>query len=456
MLPIFEIIIALSFTGFLIYWAFRFPTIFLYIFLLGLPFDHVTIPMGPMRISISDAALVVLMIAWLMDFFIKGRLYLRFPFQVYISIMLLIIVVGATLVNSRPPDSYFTSFSFSVKIIGYILLLQLIKEENQLKTAIVVLVIGALLSTFLAFYQQYLFITGGLAKLKTAMPAGAIAGLNTNIPFIPLRPPSGMNREAAYGIYLSFIISLLLCSYMFKVSGKMKVLFLLPLLLFGVVMVMNDTRAGYLGIFISIILALFLSNTRARYALLILLSLLPLLLLPVYEFLFQHREASLISRQEAIIPVLEYTIDHPFGGGIMHSIDTGKLSIGAHSSFLQLMNYGGIGAMLAYIIILISISRRMWVAFADIWKVKWSGSKRYAAFCVLFATFIGTIIQSELIHPRSTNKDHWVFLAIFFLSPLIADKAREEIEETEEKSPPETKTKKIPQTPKLLPTENTR
>ena len=414
--------------GILTFWAFRYPNIFLYLFLLGLPFDHFTIRVSVLNVSISDIALVLLLLAWFFEFF-KGRAMVRYPGQLYLAMMLLVFIIGATMMSTEPPKCYLLSFSFSVKVFAYILLLQLIKDEKQYINLLIVLLIGALLSTFLALYQQYAFVTGGLAKLKTVMPEGARAGPNTNLPFGLFRPPSGMNREAAYGIYLSFTISILFSLYFYRLSRKIKILIFLPVIIFIIVLIMNDTRAVYIGIFLALLTTTLLSNNYARYTVIILICLFPLLVPSLYDFLFHHREISLISRQEVIIPVFEYVFKYPFGGGIRHFIKTSELGIGAHSSFLQVMTYGGIGALLVYLFILISVIVRVKNSFFTLLKIKWSGSYRYALFCMLFAAFICTIVQSELIHPRATNKDHWVFLAIFYLSPLIAQGAKREEKE---------------------------
>ncbi|NQS96863.1 MAG: hypothetical protein HQ591_00260 [candidate division Zixibacteria bacterium] len=442
MLPIYSILLVLTVVGILAFWAFRYPNIFLYLFLLGLPFDHFTIHVGVLNVSISDIALVLLLLAWLFELFFKGKIMIRFPGQIYLALMLLVFVIGATMLYTEPPKCYLVSFSFSVKVFAYILLLQLITDEKQYIRLIIIILIGALLSTFLALYQQYAFVTGGLAKLKTVMPEGARAGLNTNLPLGLFRPPAGMNREAAYGIYLSFTISILLSMYFFRLSRKIKIVSFLPLILFSVILIMNDTRAVFIGILLALIVTTLLSNTHARYAIVIIICLFPLVVSPLYDFLFHHREASLISRREVIIPVFEYVFKHPFGGGIRHFIKTSELGIGAHSSFLQLMTYGGIGALSIYLFILISVIVRVNSSFRSIWKVRWSGSYRYALFCMLFAAFICTIVQSELIHPRATNKDHWVFLAIFYLSPLIIQGAKREEKEYFQQEETEVESKK--------------
>ena len=222
MFTVFIVFFAVLGFGIMTFISFKYPSIFLYLFLLGLPFDHVTIPISVMHISVSDLAMVLLLVSWIIDFIFIKHAAIQFPVQVYLAGMLIIFIVGATLANGDAPESYFTSFSFSVKIIGYILMLQLVRTEQQLITAIKVLLLGAFLSTFLAFYQQYAFVTQGMPGLRTVMVEGTKAGLNTNLPFAPLRVPAGMNREAAYGIYLSFSLSIALCIYLFKFSAKLR------------------------------------------------------------------------------------------------------------------------------------------------------------------------------------------------------------------------------------------
>ena len=412
--------------GIMTYVSFRHPSIFLYLFLLGLPFDHITIPIGVMKVSVSDTAMVLLLISWIIDFVFIKHASIQYPVQVYLAGMLIIFIVGATIANGKAPESYFTSFSFSVKIIGYVLLLQLVKNEKQLITAIKILLIGAFLSTLLAFYQQYAFVTGGMPSLRTVMVAGTKAGLNTNLPFAPLRVPAGMNREAAYGIYLSFSLTIAMCIFLFRFSKKARWVMIIPLLFFLATLVMNDTRAAYLGISFSLIVALILTNSRTRYLLPFQIMFLPLILLPLYDFLFHHREASVISRKAILMPILEYALEHPLGGGVWDFVRTTDTGIGAHSSILQLLTHGGIPAMTLYIIILLSIFVRFRRHFKTVLKVRWSGSFRYSLYATLGAAFVGLIIQSEFIHPRSANKDHWAFLALIFLAPLIAQNAKEE------------------------------
>ena len=424
MFTVFTVFFVVLGFGIMTYISFKYPSIFLYLFLLGLPFDHVTIPIGVMKVSVSDLAMVLLLLAWIIDFIFVKQATIQFPIQVYLAGMLIIFIVGATLANGEAPESYFTSFSFSVKIIGYILMLQLVRTEQQLITAVKVLLIGAFLSTILAFYQQYAFVTQGMPGLRTVMVAGTKAGLNTNLPFAPLRVPAGMNREAAYGIYLSFSLSIVLCIYLFKYSAKLRWAMVVPLLFFLVTMIMNDTRAAYIGISFSLIIALLLSNSRIRYLLPFLIIFLPLILLPMYDFLFHHREASVISRQEIIMPILEYALEHPLGGGVWDFVRTSDAGISAHSSILQILTHGGLPAMALYIIILISIFARLRKNFKTVFKVRWSGTFRYGLYATLTSAFIGLIVQSEFIHPRSANKDHWAFLALIYLAPLIAQHAK--------------------------------
>ena len=54
-------------------------------------------------------------------------------------------------------------------------------------------------------------------------------------------------------------------------------------------------------------------------------------------------------------------------------------------------------------------------------KVKYSNPVKYGLFGVITASFFGMIIQSEFIHPRAMNKDHWAFFSIIFLSTFIVD-----------------------------------
>ncbi len=424
MFTVFTVFFVILGFGIMTFISFKHPSIFLYLFLLGLPFDHVTIPIGFLHVSVSDLAMVLLLVSWIIDFIFIKHAAIQYPVQVYLAGMLIIFIVGATLANGDAPESYFTSFSFSVKIVGYILMLQLVRTEQQLITAVKVLLIGAFLSTFLAFYQQYAFVTQGMPGLRTVMVAGTKAGLNTNLPFAPLRVPSGMNREAAYGIYLSFSLTLALCIYLFKFSAKLRWTMIIPLLFFLGTMIMNDTRAGYLGISFSMIIALILTNSRIRYLLPFLIIFLPLIVIPLYDFLFHHREASVISRQEIIMPVLEYALENPLGGGVWDFVRTSDAGIGAHSSILQILTHGGLPAMVLYIIILISIFARLRKHFKTVFKVRWSGTYRYSLYAALTSAFIGLIVQSEFIHPRSANKDHWAFLALVFLAPLIAENAK--------------------------------
>jgi len=405
--------------------AFRYPSIFLYLFLLGLPFDNVTYSIGAFKISVSDLSLVLLTFAWFIDFFIKGRIAVRHPVPVYAAAMLIFFIVGANLINAKPPDSYYTSFSFSVKIISFILLLQLIRTEKQLTTALIILLIGGVLSVFLALYQQYAFTSGGMAKLQTVMAAGTKAGLNTNLPFVPLRVPSGLNRESAYGVYLSFLISFTVSIYFYRFSLRAKAAAFLPMFLFILTLVMNDTRASYIGVVVSLMAAIMLSNTRGRYLILVVIILLPLISVPVYKFLFEHRETSLIQRREIVTTIVNYAFSHPLGGGIFDFVKYSEHNIGAHSSLLQVLTHGGVPAFLAYFIILFTIFHRLVINFRDIWKVKLSGSFRYGLYSILTASYIGVILQSEFIHPRAANKDHWAFLALIYLAPILVASAKE-------------------------------
>jgi|GEM_PF-1619547 len=425
MLPVFIYFFAAVGLSILAILAFRHSSVFLYLFLLGLPFDNVTYTIGVFKISVPDAALVLLTLAWLLDFFLKRQTKVLYPVQVYAALMLIFFIVAANLINAKPPESYYTSFSFSVKIIGFILILQLIRTEKQLTTALKILLVGGILSVFLAMYQQYAFITGGMPKLKMVMAEGTKAGLNTNLPFIPLRVPSGLNREAAYGVYLSFIIIFSISLYFFRFSFRTKAIAFLPLLLFMATLVMNDTRAAYIAVVISMIVAILLSNTRARYLILLVLVFLPLISVPVYTFLFQHRETSLIQRQEIVYTIFDYAFKHPWGGGIFDFVKYSEHNIGAHSSLLQVLTHGGIPAFFAYLVILLSIFFRLISHFKEILQVRLSGSFRYGLYSILTASFAGVILQSEFIHPRAANKDHWAFLALIFLAPLLVDKAKE-------------------------------
>ncbi|MBL7190937.1 hypothetical protein ISS30_04520, partial [bacterium] len=127
--------------------AYRRTEWFLYLYLLGLPFDHVTFTVGPMRVSVSDFALVALLVSWLMRFFFKGEQRLCYPVQVYLGLMLMIFVVGATMRNFETIEGVRLSFSFIVKICSYFLLLQFIRNEKELTKSIKMIMIGAGLAT---------------------------------------------------------------------------------------------------------------------------------------------------------------------------------------------------------------------------------------------------------------------------------------------------------------------
>lgn len=426
MLPVFYIFFALTVVGFLAWCALKVPRVFIYIFLLGLPFDHFNIRYGQFAISISDAALILLMIAWIFKTLGKNRPELRFAPQVYFCLMIIILVTAATLVNSAPPESYFSSFSFSVKMVSFILLLQLITTEKEFIDALLLLLIGASLSVFLAIYQEYCFVTGNLAGLRDAIPTGAMAGMNSTIPLPILRVPAGMNRDAAYGVYLSFPLSIFAGIFLFHFREKLKLAAVIPMLLMLTALLLNDTRSAYVGIILTIFIALFLSNTGARYLLIAMSIAFPLIILLLFNLLLQKRPETFFQRLDIIIPILEYSFDHPLGGGIFDFARASESGLGAHSSFMQVLTHGGFFAFAVYSALLITIFTRLIAGFRRIKHVKRSGSFRYGIYALMTSAFFGTIIQSELIHPRAANKDHWVFLALFMLTPLIADAAEKE------------------------------
>ncbi|MBL7191297.1 O-antigen ligase family protein, partial [bacterium] len=318
------------------------------------------------------------------------------------------------------------SFSFIVKICSYFLLLQFIRNEKELTKSIKMIMIGAGLATLLAIYQQYAFISGGMPKLKTVMMEGAVSGLNYNFPYAPLRPLAGMNHSAAFGSYLTFPLALLLGIFFFRMPLKYRLWALIPTILMFLVLVMNDTRAAYFSILISFLICMMLGNNKLRYSLFVLLMMAPILIVPVYEFLFFHRETSVATRQEVLPIVFEFALQNPLGGGILFFQKTNEMQLGAHSSFLQMLTFGGIPAMLIYLYILVSIFFQFRKSFNGIWSIRDNYPMRYAFIIILSAIFVGALITSELVHPRTTNKDHWAFLAIFFLTPLFSEAAVED------------------------------
>ena len=428
---IFLIFLGLTTLIFFGIFAYHRPHFFLYLFLLGLPFDHITFPVGPLSVSISDFSLVVLIIAWFSRFFLKGEREIHHPVQLYLGLMLTILVVGATFNNYGSPINLSRSFSFIVKIGAYILMLQFIRDDKVMVKSLIMIVIGATLANFLAIYQEYAFLTGGMAKLKTVIAQGTRLGFNLNIAIAPLRPPAGMNHIAAFGSYLIFPLAFLLGIYFFHLPARYKWWAVIPTLLLIVVVLINDTRAAYFGLLTSSLLCIVLSNNRMRYTLVFIVLMAPILVVPVYKFLFYHREISVITRQKVMPLVLEFAIDNPLGGGILYFDETNKMELGAHSSFLQMLTYGGLPAMFLYLMILISIAMQIRRAFAGLWKFRGRYLTEYALLSILLATFAGILICSELVHPRAASKDHWAFLAIFYLTPLITKSALRGEEENE-------------------------
>jgi len=424
MIPAFYIFFIALLVGFLVFIAYKIPSVFLYIFLLGLPFDDITFDYGGLEISVSDGALVLLLLAWLFTLFRKDLPVVKFAPQVYFCLMIMLLVTSATLINSSPPESYTVSFSVAVKFMAFILLLQFIHSEKQFLAALTVLLIGALLSTFLALFQEYSFVTGGFPALHKVFPPTAMAGYNTTLPYSLLRIPAGMNRDAAYGVFLSFPLSLLAGIYLFRFPLKLKMLAIIPLILMLAVLILNDTRSAYIGIILTLFIALFLANTNARYLLVVMSIILPVLALFLYNLILQRRPESFFQRVDILIPVFDYALRHPIGGGVFDFARTSELGLGAHSSFMQILTQGGFIASILYIILLFTIIFRLLGNFHYLRQVKNSASFRYSIYALLTASCFGTLLQSEFIHPRATNKDHWVFLALFLLTPILSASAQ--------------------------------
>ena len=231
----------------------------------GLYLSAFLLPLEDLTILFTDFTLIrfiiiIIFMVWLLQIALKSR-QPNVP-KLLTPLLLLIVLSGLSYFWSQNTRANLSSlFSFTQLILWLIMTIDILDDENKIKTAAKFYIIGSLVVSGIAFV---LFYTGGLEE---ANRIASIEGQN----------PNGFSRSV--GVAFIMLVFSMYSGYFFR----NKLFNIMGIVVTGLVIILAVSRGTYVAVIIPLIIFLLGSDLKHKFSIAIALILLFVFLFTFFE-----------------------------------------------------------------------------------------------------------------------------------------------------------------------------
>jgi len=384
----------------------------LYGVILAIPFDNLSLPVGPLGISVSDALLVVLVLRWLLVVAQRGgriaRSEIYAPATLFFALLL-----PSFLVTSDYALSARHAFAILMMLTTALVATNLLRSEGRLRHAVTAFMVASAVISLLALAQLYLWLRYHISPFQWDLNAAHIGGMT----FLRLTgtyvDPNWLALYLIGPIVLGLFVALEQ-----PASRRYKAFVWAALALDTAVFLMTFSRGGWVTLLAFMVVFVLLRARAPSRGLWLAMVIAVLVAAPLLATMFVEINPSSVRSREVLQELgAEVMTEHPLAGtglGTFKYLPQNPFHGPTHSIYLQIGADAGIPPLVAFLwlglVVMVNAVRALRVAPAGSTRAILVGSV-YALGCIAIeGAFLDALIVKYL----------WVLVGIISAAAAVA------------------------------------